>query len=200
MPSGTRGSPYGLFARGPGTLWDVARIEAGTDPQRSGTLPRPISVWPRTRSRPPMKWGLGRLVHLDRGPFVGTRGLGRGAKKKAPRKCWWGLETGTGTIRKRPMKKFGLPAAVSAESWKGAPGPSDAPGGRWAKITSAAWSPILKKSLALALVDPGLSAPGSVCACGTTQLNTGATGSKGRCGQPSLLQSGKERRPHERYL
>ena len=152
-----QGQSHGLLPVGQDAL-DVARIEAGLILNGVDFTAANLCLAPHQKSTP-YEMGLGRIVQLDREVFVGREALME-EREKGPREVLVGLELDWDD-QEAAYEKFGLPAAVCVESWKGAPVFGRA-GRQVGKITSGAWSPILKKSLALAVVNPNVSAPGSV--------------------------------------
>jgi len=111
------------------------------------------------RQSTPLELGLGWLVDLDREPFVGQGAL-QAEKERGPEKCLVGLEMDWEELAAL-YEKEGLPAHVPSRAWRTG-GPVYNPRGRWiGKATSGSWSPILKKNLALAQVEPAYSTPGT---------------------------------------
>ena len=97
-------------------------------------------------------------MDLDRGAFMGRTALAA-EKKRGPRKKLVGLELDWD--RQHALyRKYGLPPMIDPSAWNGAP-VYDRFFRRVGKVTSAAWSPILKKSLALAEISAPLAQNGT---------------------------------------
>jgi glycine cleavage system T protein (aminomethyltransferase) len=108
----------------------------------------------------PAEIGLGRLVDLDKGPYVGQRALIAEANAGGPARRLVGLEldwAGIDALHAAQDLPPVAPAAVSR-----APVPVfDRVGRQVGRATSTGWSPILKKPIALASVPPAHERPGS---------------------------------------
>ena len=152
----TAGAPFGLRAAGMLAL-DVARIEAGlllidvdyqssrkalTDPQRYT----------------PFELGLGRLVHRDKGYFVGRAALLRGRREPGSRRIV-GLELSVEELEALYMRA-GLPPQLPSVASRVAV-PVYRAGRQIGRATSTTWSPVLKRFIALATVDAPHAAPGT---------------------------------------
>jgi len=151
------GRPYDLRPVGLLAL-DVARTEAGlllidVDFHSSRKALTPDHLYS------PFEMGLSRLVQLDKGPYVGRAALlaekGRGHRRQIV-----GLEVGWKAIE-RLYERVGmapqLPAATSR-----LPVPVYKGGQQIGRATTTAWSPVLKKLIALATVDRPHFAEGTV--------------------------------------
>jgi glycine cleavage system aminomethyltransferase T len=132
---------------------DIARIEAGLlliDVDYFGSHKALIPG----QKYSPFELGLGRLVKLDKGPFVGRAALLREHSKGAPRQIvgleidWLELEA--------LFEKVGLPPQVPATASRIAV-PIYRHETQVGKATSTTWSPVLKKLIALATVDSNLA-------------------------------------------
>jgi aminomethyltransferase len=97
----------------------------------------------------PYEMGLGRLVHLDKGRFVGQRALIEEQRRGQAREIV-GLEINWTEVEKL-YEDVGLPPAVSAIASRVAV-PVFKDGTQVGKATSSTWSPTLKKMIALATV------------------------------------------------
>ena len=127
---------------------DVARIEAGLlliDVDFNSSKKAIIE----SQKYSPFEMGLGRLVHLDKGRFVGQAALLAEQKRGAAREIvgleldWTGME--------RLYEEVGLPPTVSPIASRVAV-PVYYKGTQTGKATSTTWSPTLKKLIALASV------------------------------------------------
>ena len=127
---------------------DVARIEAGLlliDVDFNSSKRAIIE----SQKYSPFEMGLGRLVHLDKGRFVGQAALLAEQKRGHPREIvglevdWTGVE--------RVYEEVGLPPTVSPIASRVAV-PVYKNGTQTGKATSTTWSPTLKKLIALATI------------------------------------------------
>jgi aminomethyltransferase len=142
------GRSYRLLPAGLDAL-DVARVEAGfimngVDYFSSNHCPI------ESRKSTPFELGLGWTVKLDRDPFVGQRALEQ-ELKSGPRWGFVGLEIDW-VEYERLFAEFGLPPQVPGAAWRAAVPVYDLRGRQVGRATSGAWSPILKRNLALASV------------------------------------------------
>jgi len=149
------GRPYDITPTGMLAL-DVARIEAGLllldvdyTSSRKALIP--------AQQYSPYEIGLGRLVHLNKAPFVGQQVL-RAEARSGPARQLVGLEVDWDDLD-RLHDAAGLPpqlpltaSRVSVPVYKG--------GRQVGKATSSTWSPTLKKMIALATVASDHAAPG----------------------------------------
>ena len=136
---------------------DVARIEAGLillDVDYVGARKALIP----SQKYSPYEIGLGRLVNLDKAPFIGQAALRReargGPRAPARRASTWTGTTSSGCTT-RPGCAPQLPATASRVSV-----PVYRDGAQVGKATSSTWSPTLKKMIALATVARDAAAPG----------------------------------------
>lgn len=150
------GRPYDITPTGMLAL-DVARIEAGLillDVDYVGVKKALIP----SQTYTPYEIGLGRLVHLDKAPFIGQAALRRVAHEGPPRQLV-GLEVDWPDLE-RLYDEAGLapqlPATASRVSV-----PVFRDGDQVGKATSSTWSPTLKKMIALATVSSDAVAPGT---------------------------------------
>ena len=128
---------------------DVARTEAGLlllDVDYVGSRKALIA----SQRYSPYELGLSRLVSLDKGPFVG-RGALAAERRKGPRRKIVGLEIEWSDVEAR-YEKVGLaPVAPAATSRVAVP---VVKGSRQiGRATTTAWSPTLKRLIALATID-----------------------------------------------
>ena len=108
----------------------------------------------------PAEIGLGRLVDLDKGPYVGQRALAAEASAGGPARRLVGLELDWAGIDALHAAQDLPPVAPAAVSRM--PIPIFDRGGRQVgRATSTGWSPILKKPVALGSVPPEFERPGS---------------------------------------
>lgn len=142
------GTPYDLHPAGMLAL-DVARIEAGLlliDVDFHSSRKALIEG----QKYSPFEMGLGRLVQLDKGPFVGQAAL-RAEHGRPPARRIVGLEISWDDVE-AAYTSYNL-----APSWPAAASRVAVPlyDGRQqvGKATSTTWSPVLKKLIALATVE-----------------------------------------------
>src|SRR5436190_1433411 len=107
----------------------------------------------------PFEIGLGRLVNFEKRHFVGRRALLRERSQGGPRRRLVGLEIDWAGIE-RAFARHDLPPAVEATVSREQV-PVYGRRGQAGRATSTCWSPILKKMVALASVDPRHEAPGT---------------------------------------
>ncbi len=141
------GTAYGITPAGLDAL-DVARIEAGFILLGVDYYSAPKTIL-ESRKSTPYELGLGWMVHLDRGPFVGRDAL---VAEHENGSAWSlvGLEVSWEELEEL-YAGFGLPPSLPATaSREGLPVYRD--GRHVGKATSHTWSPILKKYIALASV------------------------------------------------
>lgn len=150
------GAAYG--ARPVGMLaLDIARIEAGlllTDVDFLSV--RKAVTPPQTYS--PFEMGLGRLVDLEAGPFVGRSAL-RAEAARQPVKRIVGLEVSWPEVE-AVSARHGLSPQVPAVASR-TPVPVYSNGRQVGKATSTTWSPTLKRLIAIATVDGACARPGT---------------------------------------
>jgi aminomethyltransferase len=150
------GRPYDITPTGMLAL-DVARIEAGLilldvdyTSSRKALIP--------SQKFSPYEIGLGRLVHLDKAPFVGQEALRRESKSGPVRQLvglavdWQDVERLHDEVGLAPQ----LPATASRVSV-----PVYYDGVQVGKATSTTWSPTLKRMIALASVVSDVAVAGS---------------------------------------
>ena len=144
-------TPTGMLAL------DVARIEAGLILLDVDYTSAKRALIPSQRYSP-YEIGLGRLVHLDKAPYVGQAALRREAKEGAGRSLV-GLDVAWGDVE-RLYDEAGLapqlPTTASRVSV-----PVYRAGVQVGRASSSTWSPTLKKMIALATVDRDVAAPGT---------------------------------------
>jgi aminomethyltransferase len=150
------GLPFDIKPTGMLAL-DVARIEAGLILLDVDYVGARKAVIP-SQKYSPFEIGLGRLVALDKSPFIGQQALRREAAE-GPARQLVGLAVDWDDIE-RLHDEEGLPpqlpitaSRVSVPVFRG--------GGQVGKATSSTWSPTLKKMIALATLESKSSAPGT---------------------------------------
>jgi aminomethyltransferase len=128
---------------------DVARVEAGLlliDVDFNSSKKALIPAQKYT----PHEMGLGRLVQLDKAPFIGRRALAA-ERQRGPRRMIVGLEIDWSDVE-RLYDRVGLaPVAPAATSRVAVPVMRE--GTQVGRATTAAWSPTLKRLIALATID-----------------------------------------------
>jgi aminomethyltransferase len=136
---------------------DVARVEAGLlliDVDFNGSRKAMIDAQRYT----PYELGLGRLVSLDKGHFVGRDALAA-AHRRGPQRMIAGLEVEWSDVEAFYEREGLAPVAPSAASRQAVPVMrNDRQIGR---ATTTAWSPTLKRLIALATLDAPHFAPGT---------------------------------------
>lgn len=141
------GRAFDIHAAGMLAL-DVARVEAGLlliDVDFHGSK----KALTEAQKYSPFELGLGRLVNLDKGKFVGQAALADEQRRGHAREIvgleidWTGVE--------RLYEEAGLPPSVSPVASRVAV-PVYASGSQTGRATSTTWSPTLKKFIALATV------------------------------------------------
>jgi aminomethyltransferase len=142
------GQPFGIHPAGMLAL-DVARIEAGL-------LLIDVDFWSSRRAviasqvYSPFELGLGRLVSLDKGPFVGRQALVEESRRGAAKRVA-GLEIGWPEIERLYERRGMAPEIPATASRVAVPVYRD--GSQIGRATSTTWSPVLKKLIALATLD-----------------------------------------------
>jgi aminomethyltransferase len=142
------GRPFDIKPAGMLAL-DVTRVEAGLllievdffSSKKAMIAPQAYS---------PYEMGLGRLVNLEKGRFIGQRAL-REEHARGHARQVVGLEVNWTEVE-AIYEKLGLPPAVGATASRVAV-PVYRAGRQVGKATTTTWSPVLKKMIALATVD-----------------------------------------------
>jgi aminomethyltransferase len=141
------GRPFDIHPAGMLAL-DVARVEAGLlliDVDFYGSK----KALNEEQKYSPFEMGLGRLVNLDKGRFVGQAALVEERRRGHAREIV-GLEVDWPGVE-RLYERAGLPPAMPAAASRAAV-PVYAQGRQAGKATTTTWSPVLKKLIALATV------------------------------------------------
>jgi aminomethyltransferase len=142
------GRPFDIKPAGMLAL-DVARIEAGL-------LLIEVDFFSSRKAMiasqmySPYELGMGKLVSLDKGRFIGQRAL-RDEHRRGPARQIVGLEIDWNEVEKL-YDAAGLAPAVAATASRVAV-PVYRNGRQVGKATSTTWSPVLKRMIALATVD-----------------------------------------------
>jgi aminomethyltransferase len=151
------GEPFDIKPAGMLAL-DVARIEAGLlliEVDFFSSKKAMIDA----QSYSPYEMGLGRLVNLDKGRFIGQQAL-REEHQRGHGRQVVGLEIDWTEVE-RIYEKINLPPSVSATASRVAV-PVYRSGKQVGKATSTTWSPVLKKMIALATLERPHFAGGTV--------------------------------------
>lgn len=142
------GRPYGLEATALDAM-DVTRVEAGFILNGIDYFSSLHSLID-SRKASPYELSIGWTVQLKRDPFIGQAAL-RKEKRSGPERLFVGLEIDWVELE-RHFAKHGLPPEIPTGAWR-SPVPIYDLGGTFiGQATSGAWSPLLKKNLALATV------------------------------------------------
>jgi aminomethyltransferase len=136
---------------------DVARIEAGLLLIDVDFFSCRRAVIP-SQEYSPFEMGLGRLVQLDKAPFVGQSALRNESAAGAPRQIV-GLEIDWQEVEAL-YDRLQLPPQVPATASRIAV-PVYRDGTQVGKATSTTWSPVLKKMIALATVEKDAASVGT---------------------------------------
>jgi aminomethyltransferase len=142
------GRPFDVKPAGMLAL-DVARIEAGLLLIEVDFFSSRKAMIP-SQAYTPYELGMGRLVSLDKGRFIGQRAL-RAEHARGPARQIVGLEVDWNDVEKI-YDSAGLAPAVAATASRIAT-PVYRNGRQIGKATSTTWSPVLKRMIALACVD-----------------------------------------------
>jgi glycine cleavage system T protein (aminomethyltransferase) len=151
------GTSYGLRPAGMVAL-DVVRLEAGLILLEVDYTSTRHAMNPEQHYSP-FEIGLGRLVNLDKGDFIGRMALERETRAGGPSRRLVGLLLDWYDIEGL-YDAQGLPPAISPTVNR-APVPVFAGGRQVGRVTSHGWSPMLKQAIALASVPPRFEALGT---------------------------------------
>jgi aminomethyltransferase len=152
------GRPYGLELAGLDAM-DVTRVEAGFVLNGIDYYSSLRSLIPSCKSTP-YELGLGWMVNLKHEPFIGRDALMR-EKKLGPVRQLVGLEVDWDETEAL-FRAHGLPPEVHPGAWRDPRPVYDSRAGFIGQATSGAWSPLLKKNLALATLKSEFAVPGTV--------------------------------------
>ena len=142
------GRPFDIKPAGMLAL-DVARVEAGLLLIEVDFLSSK-KAFIDSQKYSPYEMGLGRLVSLDKGRFIGQQALRRERERGHTRQIV-GLQIDWTDVE-RIYEKIGLAPAVGATASRVAV-PVYRDGRQIGKATTTTWSPVLKRMIALATID-----------------------------------------------
>jgi aminomethyltransferase len=150
------GSGYGITPAG---IWalDIARIEAGLVMLDVDYYSAHHALIPDQKSFPD-EINLAWTVNLEKGPYNGRRAL-RQARAKKPAWAFVGIEVQWESLE-RLYAKRGLPPHLPNVAWRTS-APIYRDGEQIGYATSGCWSPLLKRSLALAHLKAPHFTPGT---------------------------------------
>lgn len=152
------GSPFGLRPAGLNAL-DVVRVEAGLLLLDVDYTSSRRALAPEQAFSPFELGVLGRFVDLGKGPFVGRRALEAELRRGGPPRRLVGLELSWEGIE-RAYAAHDLPPVMSPVTSREHV-PVYGARRRVGRATSTAWSPLLKRAIALASVAREVAAPGT---------------------------------------
>jgi aminomethyltransferase len=151
-----KGKQFDIHAAGMLAL-DVARVEAGLLLIEVDYTSSKKALIP-SQKYSPYELGFGKMVHLDKENFIGKRALARDKKQGVARQLV-GLEVDWVEVEEQ-FDKFGLSPAAPSQASRVAV-PIYAGDKHVGKATTTAFSPLLKKLIALASVGTEYSKPGT---------------------------------------
>jgi aminomethyltransferase len=150
------GAHHGILPVGLDAL-DITRVEAGF--VLGGVdYTSARAAWNAEQSSTPYELDLGWAVQLERAPFIGQDALRREARAGS-RRALVGLEIDWPALEAL-YERVGLPPHLPTTAWRTAV-PVFEGAVQVGRATSGAWSPTLKKNLALALLPARLATPGT---------------------------------------
>jgi aminomethyltransferase len=158
-----KGKLYGLKPAGMLAL-DVARLEAGFILLEVDYIGAEKALIP-SQKYTPFEIGLSWTVDLKKDFFIGSKGLRDQSDKGAPRQII-GLEVDWRHYEEL-YRKVGLPPHVPAAAWRGGI-PLYKDNLQVGQATTGAWSPTLKKYIALATIKSEHAKPGTTLQMETT--------------------------------
>jgi glycine cleavage system T protein (aminomethyltransferase) len=150
------GKPYGVTPAGVWAL-DIARIEAGLIMMDVDYFSAHHALI-EARKSSPYEINLGWAVSADKGPFNGRRALAA-ERRSGPAWNFVGLEVDWVSFE-RLFRAHDLPPQIPNVAWR-ASAPVYRDGRQVGYATSGCWSPLLKRSLALAHLRAPHFAPGT---------------------------------------
>jgi aminomethyltransferase len=151
-----KGKNFGIKAAGLLAL-DVARLEAGFILLEVDYTGAEKALIP-TQRYSPFEIGLGWTVNLEKNHFIGAKAL-RQLQQQGPARQIVGLEVDL-TDFEYLYQQAGLPPQFPTAAWRGAV-PLYNDDGQVGHATTGAWSPTLKKYIALATVEKPYIDPGT---------------------------------------
>ncbi len=152
------GGAFGLVPAGLDAM-DVTRVEAGFILNGVDYYSSLRCLIPSRKSTP-YELGLGWMVNLAHEPFIGREALIQ-EQRLGPTRMLVGLEVDWDETEAL-FRTHGLPPEVHPGAWRDARPVYDLRGVFIGQATSGAWSPLLKKNLALATVKAEHATPGTV--------------------------------------
>ena len=152
-----QGKNYGLRPAGLDAM-DVTRIEAGFVMNGVDYFSAHHCLL-ESRKSSPYELGLGWTVNLNRSTFNGQAAL-RAEKEKGPEWLFRGIEMDWESFEE-VCAGYGLPPAVGSAAWRDGIPLYDLNGSWIGYASSGAWSPQLKKNLALATLKTPHAEPGT---------------------------------------
>jgi len=151
------GKPYSLLPAGLDAM-DVMRVEAGFI-MNGVDYYSAHHCMTEERKSSPYELGLGWTVELDRAPFVGQSAL---KKEKEKGSDWQLVGIDIDWVETENLfNEYGLPPEICTKAWRDGRPVYDLTGHWIGMATSGAWSPILKKNLAMAQVKTPFAKEGS---------------------------------------
>jgi aminomethyltransferase len=151
-----KGKQFDIHAAGMLAL-DVARVEAGLLLIEVDYTSSKKALIP-SQKYSPYELGFGKMVHLEKENFIGKRALQNDEKNGVARQLV-GLEVDWVEVEEQ-HDKFGLTPAAPTQASR-VPVPVYSGDKQVGKATTTAFSPLLKKLIALASVDTSHSKPGT---------------------------------------
>ena len=136
---------------------DIARVEAGLLMIEVDYVSAHHALIEDQKSSP-FELNLGWTVSLDKGPFVGKRALVE-EKQRGPAWQFVGIEVDWNSLERLYAEK-GLPPKLPTMAWRMSV-PIYSGGKQVGYATSGAWSPILKRYIALAHLESAYAEPGT---------------------------------------
>jgi aminomethyltransferase len=151
------GRGHGLEPAGLDAM-DVTRVEAGFILNGVDYYSALRCLIP-SRKASPFELGLDWMVDVEREPFIGRDALAREKLAGPPRRLV-GLEVDWDEFEAL-FRGHGLPPEVHPGAWRDARPVYDTRGAFIGQATSGAWSPLLKKNIAMATIKSEHAAPGT---------------------------------------
>lgn len=152
------GKPWRIEACGLDAM-DITRVEAGFIMNNVDYYSAQHCLI-ESRKSTPYELALDWMVELEREPFIGQQALQR-EFREGPKRVLVGLDIDWNEIESH-FAQHGLPPSVPAAAWRSSiPIYEPGDGRQIGYGHSGAWSPVLKKNLALATVEPRFGAIGA---------------------------------------
>jgi aminomethyltransferase len=153
----TAGRQHAIMPAGLDAM-DVARIEAGFIMNGVDYFSAHHCMT-RERQNSPFELGLEWTLELDREPFIGQEALKR-EKARGSERLFVGLDIDWVELE-NIFGEYDLPPEVPTRAWRDGKPVYDQSGEWIGQATSGAWSPTLKKNLALAQIRAPFAKPGT---------------------------------------